>query len=55
MGIFSFPLYDVWAMGLALTLAIALFALLFVVPFLVVWFAARGFGNAWRWSRRLAS
>jgi len=52
MGIFSFPLYDVWAMGLALTLAIALFATLFVVPFAVVWFATRSVGTAWRWSRR---
>ena len=42
--------YDVLAMGVALAVAIGLFATLFVVPFVVVWFAVRGVGGAWRWS-----
>jgi hypothetical protein len=49
MSIFYIPLYDVWAMGIALTIAITLFAALFVIPFAVVWFIARGIGNGWRW------
>lgn len=49
MSIFYVPLYDVWAMGFAMAMAIALFATLFVVPFAVVWFAVRGVGDGWRW------
>jgi hypothetical protein len=50
MSSFYIPLHDVWAMGFAVTMAIALFATLFVVPFAVVWFVVRGVGGAWRWS-----
>ena len=50
MTIFSVPLYDVWAMGFALAVAIALFATLFVVPFAIVWFVVSGVGTAVRWS-----
>jgi hypothetical protein len=55
MTIFSVPLYDVWAMGFALAVAIALFATLFVVPFAIVWFVASGLGNAVRWSSKRTS
>ena len=55
MTIFSVPLYDVWAMGFALAVAIALFATLFVVPFAIVWFVASGLGNAVRWSSKHTS
>jgi hypothetical protein len=55
MTIFYVPLYDVWAMGFALTVAIALFATLFVVPFAIVWFVASGVGNAVRWSTKRTS
>jgi hypothetical protein len=54
MSILYIPLQDVWAMGFALTMAIALFAMLFVVPFAVVWFAVRGVGDGWRWLTRHA-
>ena len=55
MTIFSVPLYDVWAMGFALAVAVALFATLFVVPFAVVWFVASGLGDVVRWSSRRTS
>ena len=55
MTIFYVPLYDVWAMGFALTVAIALFATLFVVPFAIVWFVVSGVGNALRWSTKRTS
>ena len=49
MGILYIPLQDVWAMGFALAVAIGLFVMLFVIPFVLVWFAVRGVGSAWRW------
>ena len=41
-------LHDLWAMGFATAMAIALFAALFVIPFVVIWFVARGIGDTWR-------
>ena len=52
MSILYFPLHDVWAMGLAVAIAIGIFAMLFAVPLTVLWLATRSVGLAWHLTMR---
>jgi hypothetical protein len=51
MTIFYVPLYDLWAMGFAVAVAIGIFALLFAIPLTMLWAAMQGVGYAWRFTK----